>query len=407
MPYQGIDLTAEAGQASTTISWHLPHAFFVIILVGPQEIPFGIQKDLLLAQSPYYREYFAHRAEGDGIEEIVHLPDTTADVFGCFQNFIFTGKVYDKDGGKEVPGYALLLGVWKLAVKLKMAPLRVAVMDAMSERRIQTSTIPEPALLIQSWKETEIGSGLRLMLISWAAEHMRSVPQSRVKFARALPQEILSELVIAMSDLPLENAAPRPIQHASIKRLRPVDDVPPRQESTPAPAKRSRQSTIPVVNRDDEDAKSKIIAVKKAPRKSAGRRSTRFGTSEADSGRDMVFCADLINKMLSAPGFWTRLVAPFRNPVDPVADKVPNYFAVVKNPMCLKDIQNKMNAGEYSTATQFEKDVRQIFLNCYEYWTQDDPVFKLCEQLEKTFNERYALKDKWRAQMLKAEVIDD
>jgi hypothetical protein len=52
-----------------------------------------------------------------------------------------------------------------------MAPLRVAVLNAMAERRQLTSTIPGTSLLIQAWKETEDGSGLRKMLIDWTAEH--------------------------------------------------------------------------------------------------------------------------------------------------------------------------------------------------------------------------------------------
>lgn len=105
------------------------------------------------------------------IERIVKLPATDADTFGCFQNFIYTGQVYDKNGGREIPDYTLLMGVWKLATQLKMAPLRVAILDVMAERRQQTNCIPGTPLLVQAWKETEEGSGLRLMLIGWAAEH--------------------------------------------------------------------------------------------------------------------------------------------------------------------------------------------------------------------------------------------
>jgi hypothetical protein len=151
----------------------IPHPIFVIILVGPDEIPFGIQKDLLCAQSPYYREELAKLAR-DGqnqVEMIVKLPDTDVDTFGCFQNFIYTGQVYDKAGGREIPDYPLLMGVWKLATRLRMAPLRVAVLDVMAERRQKTSCIPGTPLLIQAWRETEEGSGLRMMLIGWAAEH--------------------------------------------------------------------------------------------------------------------------------------------------------------------------------------------------------------------------------------------
>jgi hypothetical protein len=102
---------------------------------------------------------------------LVKLPHTTQAAFGCFQNFIYTGKVYDRELGQGIPDYHLLLDVWKLATELQMPPLRVAVMNAMADRRMATSMIPGAPLLIQAWKETEEGSGLRLMLIGWAAEH--------------------------------------------------------------------------------------------------------------------------------------------------------------------------------------------------------------------------------------------
>lgn len=55
-----------------------------------------------------------------------------------------------------------------------MPPLRVAVLNAMADRRISTDMIPSTNMLIQAWKETEDGSGLRLMLIGWVAEHSKS-----------------------------------------------------------------------------------------------------------------------------------------------------------------------------------------------------------------------------------------
>lgn len=150
-----------------------PHPIFVIILVGAQEIPFGIQKNLLCAQSPYYRQLFDQDELRNSVELVVRLPQTDVDTFGCFQNFIFTGQVYDKAGGKVIPEYPLLLNIWKLATFLKMAALRVAVLDTMAERRQLTSCIPGAPLLIQAWNDTEEGSGLRIMLIRWTAEHSK------------------------------------------------------------------------------------------------------------------------------------------------------------------------------------------------------------------------------------------
>ncbi|TAQ85011.1 hypothetical protein B7494_g6667 [Chlorociboria aeruginascens] len=406
MTYRGFDLTAKEGEGSATISWHHPHPIFVIILVGEEEIPYGIQKDLLCAQSPYYREEFSKPSLENKVEHVVKLPNTDVETFGCFQSFVYTGEVYNKRGG-EIPDYPLLLSVWKLANKLRMAPLRIAVLDAMVERRQKTSLIPDTPLLIQAWKETDEGSGLRLMLVGWAAEHMRSSPVLRSQFAKSLPQEILSELVIVMSGLPETPAAPVP----SRTPKRPLNNAIDLEQEQSRPNKRARKSDTGVIHVEDTfDVKPNA---KKPPRHSSpvrriNRRALNFPSAEIvplTPEKELGFSRDLIGRMLSGPGFWTRLVGPFKNPVDPVIDNVPNYFDVVKRPMDLRTIQTKMSKGEYTTAVEFEADVRLIFQNCYEYWTQDDPIFKLCEQLEKYFNEKWGARHKW-VPSVKAEVIN-
>ena len=73
-----------------------------------------------------------------------------------------------------VPDYPILMGVWKLATHLLMSSLRVAVLDAMAERRQLTGFIPSSGLLVEAWRQTEDRSGLQKMLIEWAAEHSES-----------------------------------------------------------------------------------------------------------------------------------------------------------------------------------------------------------------------------------------
>src|SRR4051812_10625928 len=174
-----------------------PHPMFVIILVGPEEVPFGIQKDYLIAKSTFYRTYFAGNTS-EGIEDIVKLPDTPIEVFACAQNFLFTAKVFPSPD--NIPAYEVLIGVWKLGHELGIEGLCDATLEAMSECRRITQHIPATPLLVQVWQDTPEGSSIRKLLLSWAAEYMRS-SDSRTEFARSLPQEVLSELVVAMSEL--------------------------------------------------------------------------------------------------------------------------------------------------------------------------------------------------------------
>ena len=45
-------------------------------------------------------------------------------------------------------------------------------------------------------------------------------------------------------------------------------------------------------------------------------------------------------------------------------DDVPGYSSVVKRPICLKTIQNKVKKSHYMTLEEFKKDV-SIFTGCY------------------------------------------
>ncbi|CAG8961107.1 hypothetical protein HYFRA_00002650 [Hymenoscyphus fraxineus] len=408
-------------EVSTTVSWHDPHPIFVIIMVGKDEVPFGIQKDLLCARSPFFREHFSQKGEENKVEHIVKLPDTNAEIFGCFQNFLYTGHVYDSVAGRAIPEYPQLMGVWKLATHLKVAPLRVAVLTVMAERRQRTRLIPGTELLKQAWEETEEGSDLRQMLIKWAAEHMRSSPEARNAFAKSLPQEILSELVIVMSDLPATPTfVPQAItKHPHLPQPNEAEELSyqsPYQSSYGQPAPKRARKSEPISVANGEGVYEVKSSAKKAARKSEALvrqpkvRMTNNSASSApvpmDADHELAFCRDLITRMLSGPGFWTRLVGPFKDPVDPDVHKAPNYFDVVKRPMDLKTIKAKMDRNEYKTAAGFEADIRLIFKNCFEYWTPDDRVFRDCEKFEEYFNEKWSNRDKWVISGVKSELLD-
>lgn len=84
------------------------------------------------------------------------------------------------------------------------------------------------------------------------------------------------------------------------------------------------------------------------------------------------------------------IVWPFLDPVDPVAMDCPNYFDIIKNPMDLSTIQNKLTNGEYETANDFEKDIRLMFTNCYTFNPEGTPVNMMGHRLEAVFNEKWA-----------------
>jgi len=62
---------------------------FVIVLAGPDEVPFGIHKDLICAKSAFFSKHFEAQ-NNDQLEHVVKLPEVDTEVFGLAQNFIYT-----------------------------------------------------------------------------------------------------------------------------------------------------------------------------------------------------------------------------------------------------------------------------------------------------------------------------
>ncbi|CAG7848041.1 Bromodomain-containing factor 1 [Serendipita indica DSM 11827] len=87
-------------------------------------------------------------------------------------------------------------------------------------------------------------------------------------------------------------------------------------------------------------------------------------------------------------------VFPFLRPVD--LSEFPNYLEVIKNPMDLGTIRDKLSHAVYGTAEEFHKDVKLMFTNCYTY--NPDWAPGICQRSRKVFD------SKWKELPLEVEV---
>lgn len=92
-------------------------------------------------------------------------------------------------------------------------------------------------------------------------------------------------------------------------------------------------------------------------------------------------------------------MGPFKDPVEPVEDGVPDYLDKVKRPMDLSTVKARMDAGAYGDEDEFARDVRQIFDNCFTYWSRGDAMWAAGEKLQRTFEDKYSHMNKWIAKM--------
>ncbi|CAF3835650.1 unnamed protein product [Rotaria magnacalcarata] len=76
---------------------------------------------------------------------------------------------------------------------------------------------------------------------------------------------------------------------------------------------------------------------------------------------------------------------PFRQPVDPVALNILDYPTIVKNPMDISTMQDKLKRGLYKTPLEFCDDAWLMFNNAWLYNKKTTRVYKMCTKLSEIF----------------------
>ncbi|CAM4624115.1 unnamed protein product [Leuciscus chuanchicus] len=81
---------------------------------------------------------------------------------------------------------------------------------------------------------------------------------------------------------------------------------------------------------------------------------------------------------------------PFRQPVDAARLNLPDYYAIIKNPMDLTTIRKRLENNYYWKAMECVEDFNTMFTNCYVYNRPGDDIVKMAQDLEKYFLEKVA-----------------
>lgn len=162
-------------------------------------------------------------------------------------------------------------------------------------------------------------------------------------------------------------------------------------------------TTLPLPGEEDkhrqhEQATTPLSAGRTRRESHAPRRlsTTPVGTSvprnrsRSATNPELSFCAAVLRELLKKAH--QAISWPFLEPVDPVKLGIPDYFDVIKTPMDLSTVRRKLESGQYSSAEQFETDVRLIISNCYSYNAPDSDVVSLCKAFEKLFDTKMTQK---------------
>ncbi|XP_020810050.1 bromodomain-containing protein 2 [Drosophila serrata] len=95
----------------------------------------------------------------------------------------------------------------------------------------------------------------------------------------------------------------------------------------------------------------------------------------------------------------------FYDPLDAELLTLYDYHAIVKEPMDLSTVRQRLNNGVYRTCTEFAKDVRLIFYNTYMYTTKDHLCYEMAQKLQAIFERLYAEVHQTYAH--KSEAVDE
>jgi len=84
----------------------------------------------------------------------------------------------------------------------------------------------------------------------------------------------------------------------------------------------------------------------------------------------------LLNDMQNHQSAW-----PFQHPVN--RDEVADYYEVIKEPMDLSTMEDKLEKDLYPNPEDFIKDAKLVFNNCRRYNSETTPYAKSANKLEK------------------------
>ncbi|KAI4724973.1 Bromodomain-containing protein [Aureobasidium sp. EXF-10728] len=195
-----------------------------------------------------------------------------------------------------------------------------------------------------------------------------------------------------------EAALPKQKSHVA-KKASPKPAALPRAEPAKpsAPVKSPAGETFallpdgtPMIRRDSTAGRPKRAVVPPAPR------DLPYSTSkpkrkEAQTG--LKFCEHILEEFRKSK--YDRFAAPFRIPVDPVALNIPQYFSIIKHPMDISTITQKLKGGQYGSAEEFRNDFELMFTNCFRFNPAENVVHQMGKDFQTEFHREWSKKDSW------------
>jgi hypothetical protein len=120
------------------------------------------------------------------------------------------------------------------------------------------------------------------------------------------------------------------------------------------------------------------------------RPQTKKRAPKRDDGtaEQLKFCMKLVNDLYRPK--YSAFAFPFYEPVDTVKLEIPQYYKVVKKPMDMATMLQKLNAHEYRDARAFHDDFKLMIRNCFAFNPAGTPVHQAGIELNEVFDEKWS-----------------
>ena len=124
-------------------------------------------------------------------------------------------------------------------------------------------------------------------------------------------------------------------------------------------------------------SKKRMTAVPTGKRKQTapiGKKTRGNKKQKIDVATTLILCEEILDKVQNH-----RLADPFINPVSDL--EVPDYTCVIREPICLLNISEKIAQSVYLSAEEFNQDMELIFSNCETYNKPNSPISRAANNL--------------------------
>ncbi|KAI3867582.1 hypothetical protein MKX03_010101 [Papaver bracteatum] len=158
-----------------------------------------------------------------------------------------------------------------------------------------------------------------------------------------------------------------------------------KREKFKAPLPRLSVSSMEDSQLTDNNAQNETN--KKAKLNSGKKRSGEGnGGFGLDKNSSKVFknCSDLLAKLMKHKHGWV-----FNTPVDVKGLGLRDYHVIIKKPMDLGTVKNKLNKNGYKSPSEFAEDVKLTFDNAMTYNRKGQDVHIMAEELLKIFEDKW------------------